>query len=151
LKRLPLPGASISGIVAHAMRKIIYPILVCLLACSCSATKGLQLSRDASMLFHSRMDRAQFEDIYRDSAAGPHGPQTLHDNFVALITRVHERMGTCGTGELATFQVTGNPIETVSYLSYVRRCQNGALYEDFQWQITDGQALLKSYLPRSGF
>ena len=97
------------------------------------------------------MDGAQFEDIYRDSAAGPLSPQTTHDNLLALITRVHERMGACGPGELAAFQVTGNTTETVSYLSYVRHCQSGALYEDFQWQITDGRALLRSYLPRSGF
>jgi hypothetical protein len=125
--------------------------LFCLLAASCSATKGLQLSKDASTLFHSRMDAAQFEDIYRDSAAGPTGPQTTHDNFIALITRVHEKMGACGPAELGRFQVTGNPTETVSYLSYVRHCQNGDLSEDFQWQITDGRALLKSYWPRSGF
>lgn len=97
------------------------------------------------------MDGAQFEDIYRDSAADPNGPQKIHDDFLALITRVHDRMGVCGPGELTTFQVSGNTTETLSNLSYVRRCQNGALYEDFQWQITDGHALLKSYLLRSGF
>ena len=132
------------------MRKI-YPILVCLLASSCSATKGLQLAGDASTVFHNRMDAAQFEDIYRDSAAGPTSPQTTHDNFVALITRVHDKMGVCGAAQLTHYQVTGNTTGTFSYLSYVRHCQNGDLSEDFQWQITDGKAVLQSYGPKSGF
>jgi len=113
------------------MRKI-YPILVCLLTSSCSVTKGLQLAGDASTIFHSRMDAAQFEDIFRDSAGGPTNPQTMHHDFIAMITRVHDKMGTCGVAKMTNYQLVGNTAGTMCYLSYVRHCENGDLSEDFQ-------------------
>ena len=132
------------------MRKICV-MLACLLVSSCAATKGLQLAGDASTQFHNRMDAGQFEDIFRDGASGSLNPQPMHRDFVALLTRVHDRMGTCGAAQMLHYQVAGNTTGTYSYLSYVRHCQNGDLSEDFQWQITDGKAVLQSYGPKSGF
>jgi len=75
----------------------------------------------------------------------------MHHDFIAMITRVHDKMGTCGVAKMTNYQLVGNTAGTMCYLSYVRHCENGDLSEDFQWQITGGKAVLQAYGPKSGF
>ena len=100
--------------------------------------------------FHRLMDAGHFESLYAASTPA-FKARNSSEQFVDLLSRVHTKMGACKPAKLTKGLFRSTNRGSFGFYSYSRKCESGDLYEDFQWQIVDGNILLHSYSPKSSF
>jgi hypothetical protein len=121
----------------------------CLITTSCSVPEGIHASTIASTRFHELVDAGQFNVIY-DGATEAFKKAVPRDKFLAFMKSAQTKMGVCNTAKLTRNYFFASINGGIGNLSYIRRCEKGRLYEDFQWRVVRGKAMLQSYSPKSG-
>jgi hypothetical protein len=124
-------------------------IVLCLILTSCSIPEGIRMSTVASTRFHKLVDGGQFDTIY-DGTTEAFRRAVSRDKFLGFMKTAQAKMGACNTATLTRNYFFASINGGTDNLSYIRHCQKGQLYEDFQWQIVRGRAMLQSYSPKSG-
>ena len=125
-------------------------VLLLLLYCSASFSDLIKIGEESSKRFHSELDLGNFEQIYLNSSDALR-KRTQHDKFVEFLARVRSGTGKCSGTKLTRSFGRATSAGRFCSLSYMRSCEKGVLYENFEWEIVDGKGYLMSYLPRSGF
>lgn len=139
-----LPGGGVAKL-EPMMRFRRLLIAHALFLAGCSPQEDYDIAKKASLLFDSMMDRGEYAAIY-DRASNRFRAGIPRDQLVAHLTRVTRKLGKC-TGEirvslvLYSASVSGTSITTRSS----RTCANGALREQFVWDIRGRQAALLHY------
>ncbi len=119
-------------------------IVICAFLSGCaSEERDLKVAEHAVSRFHSQLDAEEYSTIYQAAGAQMKGA-TNEPNFVKLLQSVHQTPGAVhdSVPETNTFQLAQGTI----LLGYETTFARGSGREQFEWKVTNGEAILYSYL-----
>jgi hypothetical protein len=112
--------------------------------CGSAFQEGRGLANAAVREFHEKLNRGQYEEIYRDADAG----FTLagkHDELVRFLEVVHTRLGNAGIANLATMRVNVTTGGTFVVAQCNTTFDHGTGVETFTWIRSSGALKLSGY------
>jgi hypothetical protein len=119
-------------------------IVICAFLSGCaSEERDVKVAEHAVDLFHSQLDAGEYSAIYQAAGAKMKGT-TTEPNFVKLLQSVHQTLGAVheSVPKGITFQLSQGTILLSCYTTFAQ----GSGREQFEWKVTNGEAILYSYL-----
>jgi hypothetical protein len=115
-----------------------------LLAASCNVRQRTDEAKKAVNLFHERLDSEDYapilaaeDQIFRR--------RTSDDEFRAILSAVHRKLGTVTKSNLTSWRVNANTNGTFVTLVYGTAFRDGDATETFGWRVSGGKCQLVSY------
>jgi Protein of unknown function (DUF4019) len=130
------------------MRRKLLCIWACLcaslLAVACGAQRDLAASDTAVTHFHQLLDGQDYASIYTQ-ADQKFRDATKRDDFVALMTAVHRKLGQVGSAARTGFFVNYNTSGSQIRVSYATKFSEGDAEEQFVWSKSGDKLVLLGY------
>jgi hypothetical protein len=121
------------------VRAIAFSAVIALCGCASSSQ-----AKSATDIFHQMMDRGEYAAIY-DNARPEFRATVGRDVLIAVLTRVHRKMGSCQQSPASVTGMTVNTSGSFVTTASNRYCENGYLAEQFGWMVIGGNPVLLSY------
>jgi len=94
--------------------------------------------------FHQRLDRADYESIYEDTAYAFRAAAS-HDDEIKFLETVHQKMGNSGAMTAAGVHINWQNGHIIVNEVFNTKFTQGQAQEGFIWFIDEGQAHLQTY------
>jgi hypothetical protein len=111
---------------------------------ACGAQKDLAAADTAAARFHQQLDSQDYVTIYVQ-ADQKLRDATKQDDFVALMTAVHKKLGTVGNAARKTFFVNYNTSGSQIRVNYATKYGQGNAEEEFVWSKKGDNLVLLGY------
>jgi hypothetical protein len=119
------------------------PAVFLLLSCSvivgCGAKKDLDEAQGAVGVFHAQLDTENYAAIY-SQADQRFRDASKQEEFLALMTAIHNKLGTIQSTERQGFNVFFNTSGTQVRVTYATKFTGGDAQEQFIW-VKDGDSM----------
>jgi uncharacterized protein DUF4019 len=119
-------------------------ILLGILTTGCGAQKDMEAASAAVAQFHSQLDNQDYVAIY-NNAEQRFRDASKQEDFVALMTAVHKKLGTVKQSSRQGFFVNYNTSGTSIRLTYSTKFSGGDADEEFLWSKRGDSFLLLGY------
>jgi hypothetical protein len=130
------------------MRRKLLCIWACLcaslLAVACSAQKDLAAADTAVTRFHQQLDSQDYAAIYTQ-ADQKFRDATKQNDFAALMTAIHKKLGQVGSAERKRFFVNYNTAGSQIRVNYATKFGEGDAEEQFVWSKRGDNLALLGY------
>ena len=113
--------------------------------CSCTGTVAdVASARKAVAHFHKQLDQEKYADMYAEAA--PELRQaTKQEDFLALMSAVHRKLGVVQDATQTQFNVNWTTSGTRVHLNYQTKFADGNATEAFTWKIGGDRPSLIGY------
>ena len=124
------------------LQLLLFFIPITFLIVGCGAKKDIETASVAVTQFHGQLDRQDYLSIYQN-ADGRLRATSKQDDFLALMTAVHNKLGTVQEASRKGFFVNYNTSGSSIRLTYATKFSGGDAEEEFLWSKQgDGVRLL---------
>jgi hypothetical protein len=118
--------------------------LVCVALIACGAQKDLEAAAAAVTQFHTQVQNQDYVSVYNQADPRLRNV-TRQEDFVALLTAVHNKLGAVQTALQNRFFVNYTTSGEQITLTYVTKFSGGDANEQFLWAKQDGKIVLLGY------
>lgn len=115
-----------------------------LLTVGCGAQKDIETASVAVTQFHGQLDRQDYLSIYQNADERFRGA-SKQDDFLALMTAVHNKLGTVQQASRQGFFVNYNTSGSSIRLTYATKFSGGDAEEEFLWSKRGDSVQLLGY------
>ncbi len=122
----------------------LYFIPLSILIAACGTQKDMEAASAAVTQFHSQLDNQDYSSIY-NKADQRFRDASKQEDFVALMTAVHKKLGTVQQSSRQGFFVNYNTSGTSIRLTYSTKFSGGDADEEFLWSKRGDNFLLLAY------
>jgi hypothetical protein len=113
--------------------------------CSCTGTVAdVASARKAVVHFHQQLDQEKYADMYAEAAPELH-EATKQQDFLALMSAVHRKLGVVQDATQMQFNVNWTTSGTRVHLNYQTKFAGGTATEAFTWKIGGDHPSLVGY------
>ncbi len=144
----PAPGSATSSPkrVLWKWSLAVTGLILLFLAWQCGSAfqKGRGLANTAVREFHEKLNRGQYEEIYREADEG-FTRAGKHDELVRFLEVVHTRLGNAGVASLANMRVNATTGGTFVVAQYNTTFDHGSAVETFTWIRSSAALRLSGY------
>ncbi len=124
-------------------------LALALVLSGCSLRSEYELAREASRAFDLLMDRREYTALY-DQASARFQASATREQVVGYLARINRTIGRCeGESRISVISYNASSSGTWVTTRSLRNCANGALEEDFVWEISRRRAVLLHYSAES--
>jgi hypothetical protein len=116
--------------------------------CGSAVQEGRRLANSAVGEFHEKLNRGQYEEIYREADDG-FARMGKHDELVRFLEGVHARLGSAGVSNLDNMRVNATTGGTFVVAQYSTSFDQGSAVETFTWIRSNGALKLSAYTVQS--
>jgi len=110
----------------------------------CGAQKDIEAASVAVAQFHGQLDHQDYRTIYKNADERFRGASKQND-FFALITAIHNKLGTVQRSSRQGFFVNFNTSGTSIRLTYATKFSGGDGQEEFLWSKSGDNFRLLGY------
>jgi hypothetical protein len=126
------------------IRALILLAVLALAVSGCSMSAAKTAAEQGVDKFHTMLDGGQFDQIYSDATVDCKRITTEHD-FVALLSAIHEKLGTVRSSKEENWRVNLDTKGTLVVLTYKTGYAQGDAEEQFVFLIDKGTPALQGY------
>jgi hypothetical protein len=137
-------GQPITG-RAGSFAGVTFLLLVGFSLCSCTGTVAdVAAARKAVVHFHQQLDQEKYADMYAE-AAPELREATKQQDFLALMSAVHRKLGVVQDATQSQFNVNWTTSGTRVHLNYQTKFAGGSATETFTWKTGGDRPSLVGY------
>jgi hypothetical protein len=129
---------------SSAIRRLSIALLTATALGGCSAVANTKVAEQAVATFHERLDAAEFDAIY-DQSADDLKKASTRQNFVAILEAVRRKLGTSKSSDQKGWNVNYNISSSFVTLSYATVYGGGEATEVFTYRMDGEMPLLAGY------
>ena len=120
-------------------------MVVGFLLCSCTSTIGdVTSARNAVVHFHQELDKEKYAEMYAE-AAPELRKATTQEDFLALMSAVHRKLGMVQDATQTRFNVNWTTSGTRVELHYQTKFSGGNAAEVFTWKTGGDHSTVMGY------
>ena len=130
------------------MKRWLLSILAAVSLSGCSAAADTKAAEAGVTEFHRAMDAGQYAAIY-DASAAEMKSSVSRDDFVKLLTALHDRMGRYKSGKTTSWNVNVGTDGHLVTLNREAQFERGPGTEEFVFRVQGDRAILAGWHVKS--